>query len=81
MTGPTKRLQSLIAEMLDLPEDQITPQTQRADTENWDSLTHLQLVTAVENEFGVKLAMDEIAAISSVDDLDRILVARSTRLG
>ena len=41
MTGLTKRLQSLIAEMLDLPEDQITPQTQRADTENWDSLTHL----------------------------------------
>jgi acyl carrier protein len=81
MTGPTKRLQSLIAEMLDLPEEQVTAQTQRADTANWDSLTHLQLVTAVENEFDVKLTMDEIAAIAKVEDLDRILVARSTKLG
>ena len=73
----TKRLQSLIAEMLDLPEHEVTEGTVRADTESWDSLNHLQLVTAVEGEFGVKLTMDEIASINTAGDLQRIVSSRS----
>jgi acyl carrier protein len=73
----TKRLQSLIAEMLDLPEDEITADTRREDTESWDSLNHLQLVTAIEKEFGVKLSMDEIAATTTAGDLQRIVSSRS----
>jgi acyl carrier protein len=79
MTSSTDRLQSLIAEMLDVPESQITAQTRRADIENWDSLNHLQLVTAIETEFGLKLTMDEIAAISTVEDFHRIIAARGTK--
>ena len=77
----TKRLQSLIAEMLDLPEAEVTRDTRRADTGNWDSLNHLQLVTAIEREFGVKLSMDEIAAINTAGNLQDIVASRSQRAG
>jgi acyl carrier protein len=78
MTPSTDRLQKLIAEMLDVPDAQITATTRRADIESWDSLNHLQLITAVEKEFGLKLTMDEIAAIASVEDLHKIVAARVT---
>jgi acyl carrier protein len=73
----TKRLQTLIAEMLDLPEQAVTSDTVRADTESWDSLNHLQLVTAIESEFGVKFTMDEIAAVNTAGDLQQIISSRT----
>ena len=75
----TRRLQSLIAEMLDTPEDQIHADTRRDQIESWDSLNHLQLVTAIEREFGVKLTMDEIASVNTAGDLDRLVAARGTK--
>jgi acyl carrier protein len=74
-----KRLQSLIAEMLDTPEEDINPETGRDQIEAWDSLNHLQIVTAIEREFGVKLTMDEIATAATAGDLDRLVAARGTR--
>jgi acyl carrier protein len=75
----TPRLQSLIAEMLDVPEDRIDADTRRDQIEAWDSLNHLQLVTAIEREFGVKLTMDEIASVDTAGDLDRLVSARGTK--
>jgi acyl carrier protein len=74
-----KRLHALIAEMLDTPEEQIAAETRRDQIETWDSLNHLQLVTAVEREFGIKLTMDEIAAANTAGDLDRLVSARATK--
>lgn len=71
-----ERLRDLIAEMLDLPQSEITLETSRADTATWDSLNHLQLITAIESEFGATLTMEEIADVKTVDDLHRIVVAR-----
>jgi len=79
-TGKTmtmnERLRLLIAEMLDLPKDEVTSETVRADTQTWDSLNHLQLVTAIESEFGATLTMEEIAGITTAGDLDRIVATR-----
>jgi acyl carrier protein len=72
-----QRLRLLIAEMLDLRESDITAETSRAQTESWDSLNHLQLITAVESRFGITLGMDEIAAIQTVGDLERAVEARA----
>lgn len=74
-----KELKTLIADMLDVPEDQITADARRADIESWDSLNHLQLVTAVERQFSVKLSMDEIAGIETAGDLDALVAARTAK--
>lgn len=72
----SERVLQLTAEMIDLPESEITSATSRAKTETWDSLNHLQLITAIEREFGISLSMDEIAAIETVGDLQRIVASR-----
>lgn len=39
------------------------------DVENWDSLTHIDLITAVEREFRVKLTTSEVMSLKNVGDL------------
>lgn len=70
-----ERLRDLIAEMLDMPASEINLDTSRDSTSTWDSLNHLQLITALEREFGIALSMEEIAAIKTVADLQRIVTA------
>ena len=38
---------------------------QQSDYENWDSFTHVNLVSEIENQFNIELETDEIISISS----------------
>ena len=38
---------------------------EQADYENWDSFTHVNLVSEIEDQFNVELETDEIISISS----------------
>lgn len=67
----------IVAELLDLEpaavDDALTPE----DVELWDSMNHLRLVSAVEEEFQIKLSMQEIESIRSLGAL-RALVEQRT---
>ncbi len=39
------------------------------DIERWDSLSHLTMIDAVENEFGIKFKLKELIAMINVGDL------------
>jgi acyl carrier protein len=56
----------IVAELFDLEpaavDDALTPE----DVELWDSMNHLRLVSAVEQEFQIKLSMQEIESIRSL---------------
>jgi acyl carrier protein len=67
------RLQTLIADVLDLDSSDVGPELSRADTAQWDSLNHLRLVTALEEEFGVQLTLDQIAQIQFARHLEQII--------
>ncbi len=43
-------------------KDDLTPES----VERWDSLTHLRLITALEEAFGIKLSMREVLDLTSV---------------
>ena len=51
----------------------VTAETSRTDVPKWDSLQHMALVTALEQNFGVSLSMDEMVEIRSVQDICAIL--------
>ncbi|HLS81592.1 MAG TPA: acyl carrier protein [Steroidobacter sp.] len=69
------RLRLLVAELLDLSPDEVLPDLRRADTPTWDSLNHLRLITAVENEFGVSFTMEQIAELATPQELQRAIDA------
>jgi len=40
-----------------------------ADIENWDSLTHMLMITKVEEVFGIKFKLRELNKLKNVGDL------------
>ena len=48
---------------------EIARETTAEDVDGWDSLTHIQLVTAVEGRFGIKFKLREIMKFNDVGDL------------
>jgi acyl carrier protein len=72
-----EKLVEIVAELFDLEptavDDALTPE----DVELWDSMNHLRLVSAVEEEFQIKLSMQEIESIRSLAVL-RALVEQRT---
>ena len=47
----------------------VTRSTTADDIDEWDSLTHMNLVVAVELKFGVKFALGELQSLKNVGDL------------
>lgn len=76
-----ERLKILVAEILDLPVDDISADMNRQLTPEWDSLNHLRLITACESEFDIVLTMSEIAAIHTPQHLQMIIDSRSIGRG
>lgn len=40
-----------------------------ADVENWDSLTHMMMITKVEEVFGIRFKLRELNKLKNVGDL------------
>lgn len=68
-----EKLVEIVSELFDLEPGQVTDELTPDDVELWDSLNHLRLVTAVEQEFGVKLTTREIESIANLGVL-RVLI-------
>ena len=62
-------INSIIADTFDLDEDSVNGDLSPENTGTWDSMAHLTLVTALEGEFNIKLTMEEIQSIKSVNDI------------
>ncbi len=60
-----ERVANTIAEVMSVPADQINEDSSPDTIENWDSLQHMNLILAMEEEFDVKFTDDEIANMVS----------------
>lgn len=66
----TWTLRILVGEVLEVAPERIGEDFGPDHAPNWDSLTHLRLVTAVEEQYGVTFTMEEIGEIRSYRDLE-----------
>ncbi|HVU45537.1 MAG TPA: acyl carrier protein [Terracidiphilus sp.] len=46
------------------------------DVESWDSLTHINLIVAVEKEFRVRFKTSEVAGLKNVGELEALVGAK-----
>lgn len=51
----------------------VTPETTSADIEDWDSLTHITLISEVEDAFGFKFAMKDVLGMRNVGEMAEII--------
>jgi acyl carrier protein len=72
----SSRLVRLVADVLELPVDQVDARTGPATAAAWVSLRHLQILAAVEDAYGIAVTPREIRAVKSVADLRELLARR-----
>jgi acyl carrier protein len=62
-------LKEVFIDILDLDSVTLNDETTANDIEEWDSLSHIQLVVAVEKRFGVKFTSREIMKWDNVGEM------------
>lgn len=55
---------------------EVTRQTKADDIEAWDSLTHITLISEVEDTFGMKFFMKEVVGMKNVGEMIDIIAQR-----
>jgi len=68
------KLKQVIGSVLGVPAESIDEGTSTDTVESWSSLEHLNLILALEEEFGVEIPDEEAADITSYP-LIRLVVA------
>lgn len=58
-----KLTEIFLSNFKDMSAEDFSLDKDRSEFENWDSLTHLQLVSEIETAFSVSFDMDEIVEI------------------
>ena len=54
----------------------VNDKTTAADIEDWDSLTHIALISEVEDAFGIKLSMKAVLDLKNVGEMVDIIQQR-----
>jgi acyl carrier protein len=72
------KLREIVAELFELEPAAVDGALTPEEVELWDSLNHLRLVSAVEEEFAIKLSMKEIESIRSLATLQALVEQRTS---
>lgn len=65
------RLRTIVAKVLKADAAQIRPDFKMGDHPRWDSLGHMDLVAAIENDFGIRFPSHALPRITSLPVIRR----------
>ena len=68
------RLNSVFADVFDDEELTVNDETTAADVEGWDSLIHITLIDAVEEEFDISFDMKTIVKLKNVGEMVDVIM-------
>lgn len=68
MSETATRLQNVFRNVFEDDEIVIEEGTTSKDIEDWDSLMHIELITAIESEFGIRFTTDEMSSAANVGE-------------
>ena len=71
-----KRLTEVFRDVFDDDSIVINENTTSADIEDWDSIEHINLIGAVEDEFDMRFKMKEVSGMKNVGEMIGIIAER-----
>ena len=74
-----KDIQPIFRDVLDLPDLQLTRQSNASNVEGWDSLAHVNLVMAIEKRYKIKIALGELQDLKNVGEMADLIVRKLPR--
>jgi acyl carrier protein len=66
MSQVPERLCNVVAGVLDIEPGQVTPELSIGQIESWDSFAHLQIILALETEYGIQFDPGRIPKLATV---------------
>ena len=68
-----EKLNEVFRDVFDDESIIVTDATTADDIEAWDSLEHINLIAAVEQEFGIKFNMGQVVSMKNVGEMADII--------
>ena len=69
-------VQDIFRDIFDEEDMVIEDKTRSDDVEEWDSLNHINLVSAIEKEFEIRFALRELMALKDVGSMIDLMVEK-----
>jgi acyl carrier protein len=68
-------VREVMIDVFDIDDDDLAigPGTSAPDIEEWDSLSHIRLIVALERHFGIKFKNSEVEGLKNVGDLVAVI--------
>lgn len=70
-----EKLNEVFQDVFDDDSITVNAETTADDIEDWDSLEHINLVSAVEITFGVKFTMAQVVGMKNVGEMVDVILA------
>lgn len=70
------KLNEVFCDVFDDDGITVTDATTADDIEEWDSLEHINLLAAVEQEFGIKFDLGQVVSMKNVGEMADIIIAK-----
>ncbi len=68
-----KKLNEVFCDVFDDPDIRVNDSTTAADIDGWESLTHITLISSIEDAFDISFSMKEVVKMKNVGEMvDRI---------
>lgn len=71
-----EKLNEVFRDVFDDEDITVTEATTADDIEDWDSLEHINLLAAVEQEFGMKFNMGQVVSMKNVGEMAEIIMGK-----
>ncbi len=71
-----KTLNDVFQDVFDDETITVNDSTTSEDIEEWDSLEHINLIAAVEQEFGMKFTMGQVVTMKNVGEMADIIISQ-----
>jgi acyl carrier protein len=79
MASPQEKVKSIIAEQLGVKPEEVTPEASFVDDLGADSLDTVELVMALEEEFGIEIPDEDAEKIATVGDAMKYIDEKSAK--
>ena len=72
-------LNPIFADILDQPSLKLTPESSASTIEGWDSLSHINLVMAIEKHYKIRFALGELQDLKDVGEMADLIQRKMQR--
>lgn len=76
LTETIQEFNTIFIDILDNDEIILVEETTAEDIEEWDSLTHIQLIVAIEKHFKIRFTASEIEQYKNVGEMCQGVIAK-----